>query len=411
MILLYHKVGRLKHDYNDLGVTPENFRYQLEYINKHYGIVPLEKIKDPEISVTFDDGFRDFYTEVYPYLSENRIPVTLFIATGRISSTEELWTSELLRLIFTDNNHRQCFHMKVPMFAYDFAVQSLEDKIILYRALRRICMKSEEEIVDDVIKQLRVWAGMGSIGREEYRFLTEEEIKILSQDPLITIGGHTHNHVSLGAFTKKYQEKEIMRSKEILERIIGREIQYFSYPFGGENDYNEETIEILERTGFQKAYTTQMHTGENMPYEIPRIAVPNLGKGEFELWFDKVVMKQDAMTKLHSLTDRKIAYIGRLRDDEQLLQTSNKIAIFGAGVRGKKLYRELKAYGKDLEVVCFIDNDKIKQGGNAENKPVLAVEQIKEAEVEIILLDSIWEKEIIDQLIQCGIGGIHWIIN
>lgn len=68
MILLYHKICKLQHDYNYIGVTPENFKYQLEYIKRYYEIVPLSQVKGDQIAITFDDGFRDFYTEVYPYL-------------------------------------------------------------------------------------------------------------------------------------------------------------------------------------------------------------------------------------------------------------------------------------------------------------------------------------------------------
>lgn len=411
MILLYHKVGILQHDYNYLGVTPKNFRYQLEYIKEYCRIVPVEKAKGDEISITFDDGFEDFYTEIYPYLLENEIPATIFITTGKIGSAEELWTSELLRLIFTSNNNGQCFHMKTPMFAYDFPVRSLEDKITMYHALRRICMKSEEEILNSIVEQLRIWAGIGFVGRKEYRFLTEREIKILSDDSLVTIGAHTHNHISLGAFGKEYQEKEIIRAKAALERITGKQVQYFSYPFGGKYDYNEKTIEILKQTGFRKGYTTLRNIGKDIGFEIPRIVVPNLGEGEFDLWFHRMLRKQDERTSPYAPKDKRMEYIGKLKDDKQVLKTSKRIAIFGAGARGKRLYQELKAYGKDAEIICFIDNDRMKQGGIIENKKIIGVEQIREEVPDAILVDSIWEKEIIAQLIQYGIEGIHWIID
>lgn len=411
MILLYHKIAKLQHDYNDLGVTPENFRYQLEYIKKHYEIVPLEQVKDDTAAITFDDGFKDFYTEAYPYLSENNIPASLFITTGKIDSKEELWTSELLRIIFIGNDHSSYCHLEMPAFSYDFPVRRLEDKIIMYRAIRRLCMKSEEAVLQSIILQLRKWAGVDSVGREEYLFLTECEIQALSKDSLVTIGAHTHNHISLGAFSKEYQEKEIIHSKAELERIIGKEVQYFSYPFGQRYDYNEETIEILKHSGIKNAYTTLLQSGKDAEYEVPRIAVPNLGKGEFEPWFHKVVQKQDECIEAYPPKDRRIEYIGRLKDDERLLRTDGKIAIFGAGVRGQRLYQELKVYGKGEAVICFIDNDKTKQGSSIEGRQIVSVEQSKDRKPDIILVSSIWEKEIIEQLVQCGIESIHWIVN
>lgn len=410
MIVLYHKVARLQHDYNSLGVTPKNFRYQIEYINNHYDIVPLNQAREDAVTITFDDGFRDFYTEVYPYLSQNDIPATIFIATAKIGSKEELWTSELLRLIFSGNDSRLFCRLKMPMFSYDFTTQSLEEKITLYHAVRRLCMKSEEAVLQSILLQLREWAGMDSIGREEYCFLTEEEIRILANNPLVTLGAHTCSHISLGAFPKAYQEQEIIRSKEELERITGKEILYFSYPFGQQYDYNEETIEILKHSGFTKAYTTRLQIGRNRTYEIPRAAMPNLGGKEFDIWFEELMQGRAGCMCRHR-QEKPVAYIGKLKADKILLQESRKIAVFGAGRKGEKIYQELKAYGKEKDILCFIDNNKEKQGKYLEEKQIIPVERLQELKPEIILVNSIWEKEIIEQLICAGVDGIHWIVD
>ncbi len=411
MILLYHKIARLQHDYNFIAVTPKNFRYQMGYLKEQYDIVPLDYASDDTLSITFDDGFRDFYTEAYPYLSENNIPAAIFITTGRIGSKEELWTSELLRTIFTGNDHKAYFHLKMPLFTYDFPTQSLDDKMTMYQAIRRLCMKSEEAVLKSILSQLREWAKMESAGREEYFFLSEQEIKILAEDSLVTIGAHTCNHISLGAFEEAYQEKEIVQSKMELEEITGKQIQYFSYPFGRQYDYSKETIDILKRLGFQKAYTTLPLTGKDLMYEIPRITVPNFGEGEFESWFQQVMQKQQDTCGLQRKQSEAVEYIGKLKSDKKLLQGSKKIAVFGAGVRGERVYRELTAYGKGNEVICFVDNDKIKQGSYIEGKPVISVGQIQEAKPEIIIVNSVWEKEIIEQMIRRGVRGIHWIVN
>lgn len=411
MILLYHKIARLQSDYNLIGVTPKNFRYQMEYIRKKFDIVPLHLAREDAVTITFDDGFRDFYTEVCPYLSENNIPATLFVTTGKIGSKEELWTTELLRLIFSGNGNGLFCHLELPLFSYDFPAQSLEEKLVMYRAIRRLCMKSEAEILQSILIQLRKWADVDSRGREDYLFLTEQELQALSKNPLVTIGAHTRDHISLGAFSKAYQEKEILSSKIELERITGKEIRYFSYPFGGQYDYNEETIEILKRAGMEKAYTTLTCPGKNKMYEIPRVVMPNLGGQEFDAWFQGLIQNQPPICASCHEQEGAVEYIGRLSEDIKLLQETNKIAIFGVGIRGQKIYRTLKTHGIDTAVSCFIDNDRTKQGKCFEKKPIISVEQIQELKPETILVNSIWEKEIIEQLIRAGAEGIHWIVD
>lgn len=413
MILLYHKVGALQHDYNNIGVFPEYFRYQLAYLKQRYDIVPLSEHRDNTIAITFDDGFRDFYTEVFPYLKQQGIPATIFISTGKIGKKEELWTTELLRLIFTGNCHKSRFCLELPTLHYEFPVRTLEEKHLLYLALRRLCMKSEEPVCRQILKELLDWSGLEAAGREEYLMLSEEEIRELSESGLITIGAHTVNHVSLGAFSRAYQEKEIRDSKQALERITGKPVSLFSYPFGGSFDYVADTIELLKQEKIEKAYSALVNLGKDAAYEIPRITVPNLGKGEFEEWFEETLSRAAGKTPKNKgkQADLGVTYIGKLQRDIQLINGTGKIAIFGAGGRGRKLLQRLKAYGRENEVSCFLDNNREIQGKYIDGKKVIGVEQIKQENPEIILVDSVFEKEIIEQLSLAGIGGIHWLLG
>lgn len=415
MILLYHKINELRQDYNNLAVTLENFKYQLELIGKYFPIVPLSEHREGTVAITFDDGFQDFFKNASPYLNRKNIPATIFITTSQIGKQEELWTTELLRLIFTGNHQKQRFYLNLPSFCYEFAVRNLEEKYTLYRALRRLCMKSEDDMQRDILEQLRDWSGEKGEERTEYAFLTEQEIAELSENRLVTIGAHTVHHVSLGAFSKKYQEKEIYDSKKKLEQITGHQIYFFSYPFGSKNDYNADTIEILKREGFRQAYTAISQPGRDKDYEIPRIAVPNMGKGEFDEWFYRVILHRAAQDSPKSETNerksKKVTYIGRLEHDQMLIKGNDEIAIFGAGGRGQKLLWDLKACGKEDRVKYFIDNDKSKQGSCLYNRKIISVEEIDQSEIKIILVDSMWEKEIIEQMAEQGIEGIHWILR
>ncbi|HBA70212.1 MAG TPA: hypothetical protein DCZ40_12775 [Lachnospiraceae bacterium] len=408
MILLYHKVNELQQDYNNLAVTLENFKYQLELIEKYFPIVPLSEHREGTIAITFDDGFQDVLKNASPYLNSKGIPATIFITTGQIGKQEELWTTELLRLIFTGNHQKQKFYLELPSFCYEFAVGNLEEKYTLYLALRRLCMKSDDVMQQDILGQLRDWSEQKEAGREEYAFLTEEEIAELSGNKLITIGAHTVHHVSLGTFPKEYQEKEIYESKKKLEQITGHQIYYFSYPFGSKNDYNADTIKVLKKEGFRQAYTAVSQPGRDKDYEIPRIAVPNIGKGEFDEWFYCTILQK---VPQDSLKSKKVTYIGKLEHDKALINGNDGIAIFGAGGRGQKLLRDLRAYGKEEKVKYFIDNDESKQGSYLLHKKVIPIEEIDQDEIKIILVDSVWEKEMIDQLVDQGIEGIHWILR
>ena len=42
--------------------------------------------RNPGVSLTFDDGFENFYTEAFPALSEYRLPATVFLVAGAVGS-------------------------------------------------------------------------------------------------------------------------------------------------------------------------------------------------------------------------------------------------------------------------------------------------------------------------------------
>ena len=84
--LMYHCVGE---NVNDLTVSPENFRMQLEtLIENGYTPISLQELVDyvdkgaalPEkpVCITFDDGYTDNYTQAYPILKELNCKATIF---------------------------------------------------------------------------------------------------------------------------------------------------------------------------------------------------------------------------------------------------------------------------------------------------------------------------------------------
>ena len=78
--------------------------------------------------------------------------------------------------------------------------------------------------------------------------VTWEQLKTMVEDPLVTIAGHSKTHPP--DLTKLSDEElilEIIESKEILEKELGKSIRYFTYPTG-KND--ERVRKIVEEAGY-----------------------------------------------------------------------------------------------------------------------------------------------------------------
>lgn len=81
-------------------------------------------------------------------------------------------------------------------------------------------------------------------------FLSQEELQVLANHPLIEIGAHTITHQRLGDLSEHDQRSEIVRSVEKIEKIIGKKVDYFAYPFGGIFDFTKETQKIVGESDF-----------------------------------------------------------------------------------------------------------------------------------------------------------------
>lgn len=85
------------------------------------------------------------------------------------------------------------------------------------------------------------------------RILSRNELKELS-DQGIEIGSHTLHHTDLRNVTLEVARKEFDLSKSYLEKIIGKDVISFSFPYGS---YNDELINLAIDCGYSFVYTTQ----------------------------------------------------------------------------------------------------------------------------------------------------------
>lgn len=91
-VLLYHSVDTSG---SDISITPREFKAQMEYLKfSEYRTISLMeymhylqtdgKSHPKEVVLTFDDGFKNNYSEVFPVLREYGFTATIFLATNYI---------------------------------------------------------------------------------------------------------------------------------------------------------------------------------------------------------------------------------------------------------------------------------------------------------------------------------------
>lgn len=98
----------------------------------------------------------------------------------------------------------------------------------------------------------------------------------------IEFGAHTLNHPHLPQLTLKEAKKEIVESKALLEKHIGKDVIFFDYPYGEEN---EEIREIV-KDEFQCAFSTDMEftTLQSDIYSMTRIEMYYFSRNNYFSW-------------------------------------------------------------------------------------------------------------------------------
>lgn len=88
----------------------------------------------------------------------------------------------------------------------------------------------------------------------KHGYLTSEQLGILNEEPLCTLGSHTLNHTILR--TDLDATDEIVNSKQKLENILQKEVSHFAYPYGALTLVSMKNIFDTKDAGYRSAVST-----------------------------------------------------------------------------------------------------------------------------------------------------------
>lgn len=213
-ILMYHSISddTTSNVQAALRISNKNFAEQMKYLkDNNYTTLTMDELNDflqnnkaiPDKSVvlTFDDGYEDNYTNVYPVLKQDGFKATIFVETSYIDANKNYLTSAQLK-----------------------------------------------------------------------------ELQMAGMD--IESGADENDR--LGEMYKSEQLDSINTSKQYLEKLLNKKINYISYPFGS---YNTNTLDAVSKAGYvlglsrdgKWAYKTDGF------YKLSRVYIgPNHTEADFE---------------------------------------------------------------------------------------------------------------------------------
>lgn len=206
-------IGMFYHRIADAHLNPwtmsfRRFRQQMEWIRRRYAFCTLAEAQEriasgenraPAVFVTFDDGYADNCAAALPWLLQEGIPFTYFVASQHV--------------------------LEQRPFGHD--------------------VQAGRPLAPNTSEQIRALADAG-----------------------VEIGAHTRTHRDLGPIDDEATlAEEIIGSQHDLERMTGRPVRYFAFPFGLPANMSTTAFRTAFRAGF--AGVCSAYGGCNLPGDDP----------------------------------------------------------------------------------------------------------------------------------------------
>jgi peptidoglycan/xylan/chitin deacetylase (PgdA/CDA1 family) len=299
---MYHGVSE---QYIDVWthVTVEAFKKQMAYISRHYTPITMhkalkhldnEKTVTYPVVVTFDDGFRNNLSHAHPVLKQYDIPAVIYLTTSFIDGK-----GFFEGLIWTDYVHGLLRSAKVGNYDLShigLGEISIGDAVSRFTAKKDLCSKLK--VFSNVsrleaIKRLGLLLGT-TIARRDRNFFTGmnwDDVRTLEGDGLVTLGAHTVNHPILTRLDQDQAQYEIAAPQGIIENQTGRKTDFFAYPNGTREDFNDDIKNIVTQHYISAVSTIEgFNDAKTDRFELRRFGIGNdMPIWEFKLRLSGVI--------------------------------------------------------------------------------------------------------------------------
>ena len=284
-ILGYHRVldddpGEFAFDDGVISATTKDFRRQMEFARRNFNVVSFRDLAECERSnrpwperallITFDDGYRDSYTNAFPILKELNLPATFFLITGHVGRADLLWW-DLIAYCFLHTPHRSVTLPEVSRAPLPLCTRG--QRRLAVRSILSWIKLASEEIKDDFLFRLPSELGVSLPRHTERMHLSWNEVREMSRHR-IEFGAHTVTHPVLSRVCEGRLEEEVRQSKRDIEESLGTPVLVFSYPVGDKLTYGDPARRAVARAGFR--YAVSYLEGAAEPTSLDRYGLPRI---------------------------------------------------------------------------------------------------------------------------------------
>lgn len=302
-IIMYHYVrDAARSRYPGIkALAVKEFDAQITYITRHYNVITGEDLMaavdgkplPPKAALlTFDDGYIDHFTEVYPLLIRERVPACFFPVARCIRERAVLDVNKVQFILAAASNVSevvQRIREDIEQCGEQYGLKTAEEywlefgqggrfdppEVMFVKSLlqRELPAEMRQRLVGDLFRT-HVTADEESFSLALYA--SKEQLSEM-RDGGMYIGSHGYEHCWMNALPEEKQALEVERSLSFLGDLTDAKRWIMCYPYGA---HNAALRSIIVARGCVAGLTTEVGIASTNddPLMLPRLDTNDLPK-------------------------------------------------------------------------------------------------------------------------------------
>ncbi len=245
------------------------FKADIEFLARHYEPLPLAELRrigqaggcereaPKHFLLSFDDGMREIYDVIAPFLRAQGIPAVFFLNSETIDNKALMWRHEVSLLIAASQRHPE----RIPSQLELSRGETVRARLLALRF-------SDGPILKDLAASLEV--DFGEYLRRNRPYLTTEQVLELARQGF-EFGAHSAKHPYFKEIQLQSQRQEISESVDFV-RALGLPCRYFAFPFD-DNGVPRSVFEYMRSIGLVLSFGTSDARIDSVPFSLQRFAL------------------------------------------------------------------------------------------------------------------------------------------
>ncbi len=244
----------------------------LKYLKDECKVLPLPEALDRlsrsqdlprrAVAIIVDDATQAFFQVGRKLISDAGLPYTIAVNPGLIRSKGK--------------EHLLARLMRIAGHSYWLSNQEMLERVLAWFGDTE---QQETADFDTVfsnaskLSELDLTRLLDHVRALDHDFMTWEELRAVQSQDNVNFASHTMSHPQLRFASGAWLDWELTRSKELLEKNLGVNVNTLVFPYGNSKNLTFEVYQALVRSGYKNSFFTEKGTvgPDTMRYSMPRL--------------------------------------------------------------------------------------------------------------------------------------------